>query len=83
LQYEKSFFNDKFRIAPIGGGFIVTDWNNIKNNYALVYMSEIAYKATINSEITVSTAIFDGKGDNLFANLKDYNMFMFKLKYSF
>ncbi len=39
--------------------------------------------ATINSEITVSTTIFDGKGDNLFSNLKDYNMLMFKLKYSF
>ncbi len=34
-------------------------------------------------EITLSAAIFDGKGDNLFANLKDYNMFMFKFKYSF
>jgi hypothetical protein len=46
-------------------------------------MPEITYQATINSEITVSTTIFDGKGDNLFSNLKDFNMFMFKLKYSF
>ena len=83
LRYEKTFLNDKLKITPIGGGFIVTDWNNIKDNYALVYMPEIAYKATINSEITVSTTIFDGKGDNLFSNLKDYNMFMFKIKYSF
>lgn len=83
LRYEKKFFNEKLKVAPIGGGFIVTDWNNIKDNYALVYIPEIAYKATINSEITVSTTIFDGKGDNLFSNLKDYNMFMFKLKYSF
>ena len=75
--------NNKLKIAPIGGGFIVTEWSNIKDNYALVYMPEIAYKATVNSEITLSTVIFDGKGDNLFANLKDYNMLMFKLKYSF
>ncbi len=83
LRYEKKFFNEKLKVAPIGGGFIVTDWNNIKDNYALVYMPEIAYKATIDSEITVSTTIFGGKGDNLFSNLKDYNMFMCKLKYSF
>ena len=83
FRYEKKFFNDKFKIAPIGGGFIVTDWDKIEDNYAIVYMPEVSYKATDNAEITLSTVIFDGKGDNLFANLKDYNMFMFKLKYSF
>jgi hypothetical protein len=83
LRYEKKFFNEKLKVAPIGGGFIVTNWNNIKDNYALVYMPEVSYKATDNAEITISTVIFDGKGDNLFANLKDYNMVMFKLKYSF
>jgi hypothetical protein len=83
LRYEKKFFNEKLKVAPIGGGFIVTDWDNIQDNYALVYMPEIAYQPTVNSEITVSTTIFDGKGDNLFSNLKDYNMFMFKMKYSF
>jgi len=83
LRLEKNFFNEKLKVAPIGGGFIVTDWNKIKDNYALVYMPEIAYQATANAEITLSTVIFDGKGDNLFANLKDYNMLMFKMKYSF
>lgn len=39
--------------------------------------------ATDNAEITLSTAIFDGTGDNIFANLSDFNMIMFKLKYSF
>ena len=65
------------------GGFIITEWDKIKDNYALVFMPEISYKATDNAEITLSTVFFDGKGDNLFANLKDYNMLMFKLKYSF
>jgi hypothetical protein len=83
LQYEKKFFNEKLKVAPIGGGFIVADWDEIKDNYALVYMPEISYNATDNAEIILSTVIFNGKGANLFANLKDYNMFMFKLKYSF
>jgi hypothetical protein len=83
LQYEKKFFNEKLKIAPIGGAFIVTDWNNIKDNHAIVYMPQVSYKATDDVEITLSTVIFNGKGDNMFANLKDYNMFMFKLKYSF
>ncbi|UCH13588.1 MAG: hypothetical protein JSV22_10820 [Bacteroidales bacterium] len=83
LRYEKKFFNEKLKVAPIGGGFIVADWNEIKDNYALVYMPEIAYKATDNAEIIISAGIFEGKGDNMFANLKDYNMFIFKFNYSF
>lgn len=83
LRYEKKLFNDKLKIVPIGGGFIVTDWNNINDNYAIVYIPEIAYKATDNAEISLSTAFFDGKGTNLFADLKDYDMFMLKFKYSF
>ena len=83
LRYEKNFFNEKLKVAPVGGGFIVTDWDEIKDNYALVYMPEITYKATDNAEIILSAVFFNGKGENMFANLKDYNMFMFKLKYSF
>jgi hypothetical protein len=83
LRYDKSFFNNKLTISPLSGGFIVTDWQNIKENYALAYMPEITYQATANAQISLSTVIFDGKGDNLFANMKDFDMFMFKLSYSF
>lgn len=83
LRFEKKFFEDKLKLAPIGGGFIVSDWDDVKNNYAIVYIPEISYMATDNAEITLSAAIFDGKGNNMFANLKDYSMMMFKLKYSF
>ena len=55
---RKKFFNEKLKIAPIGGGFIVTDWNKIKDNYAIVYMPEIAYKATDNAEIALSASNF-------------------------
>jgi hypothetical protein len=82
LRYEKTFFNEKLKIIPIGGGFIVTDWGDISENYAIAYLPEISYKATPNAEITLSAAIFDGN-DHLFASLKDYNMLMLKMKYSF
>jgi len=83
LRYEKNFFNNKLKVSPVEGGFIVTDWNNIEKNYAIVYMPEMAYQASPNTEISIACAIFDGKGQNLFAGLKDYDMLMFKMKYSF
>jgi hypothetical protein len=83
LRYEKNFFHDRLKIAPLGGGFIVTDWSRIRENYALIYMPEISFQATGNTVITLSTVLFEGRGESLFASLNDYNMFMFKLKYSF
>jgi hypothetical protein len=80
---EKTFVDDKLKVAPLGGGFIVSDWSDIKNNYALIYMPEISYRATDNAEISMTAAIFSGKGENVFVNFNDYNMLMFKLKYSF
>ena len=83
IGYEKKFFDDKLKLRPLAGGFIVSDWEDTGNNYALIYTPEISYQATDNAEISLSTVIFDGKGTNMFANLSDYNMFMFKVKYSF
>ncbi len=83
VRYQMKFFEDKLKFTPIGGGFIVSDWDDVENNYALIYAPEISYMATDNAEIILSTALFDGKGDNMFAKLTDYNMFMFKVKYSF
>ena len=83
VQYQMKFFEDKLKFTPVAGGFIVSDWDDVENNYAIIYAPELSYMATDNAEIILSTAIFDGKGDNMFASMTDYNMFMFKLKYSF
>ena len=83
VQLDRKFFDDRLKISPLAGGFIVSDWKDVENNYALVYVPNISYMATDNAEITVSAAIFDGKGDSVFSNFADYNMLMFKLKYSF
>ncbi len=83
ISFQKKFFDEKLKISPIGGGFIVSDWSDVENNYALIFIPEISYMATDNAEISLSTAIFEGNGQNMFANLSEYNMFMFKFKYSF
>jgi len=83
MQFYKTFFNDKLKIAPLGGAFIISDWKAIKDNYAYAYMPEITYHANVNTEIALSLFLFDGKGASLFAGMKDYNMFKLKVQYSF
>lgn len=83
LKVEQQLLNDKLKISPLMGAFIVTDWKDINNNYALVYMPEIAYKATDDAEIILTSAIFEGKGKGMFSKFKDMDMLIFKLKYNF
>ncbi len=83
VQLDKKFFDDKLKVAPLSGGFIVSDWDDVENNFAIVYVPNISYMATDNAEISLSAAIFDGKGNSMFVKMSDYNMMMFKLKYSF
>ncbi len=83
VQLEKKFLEDKLKIVPLAGGFIVSDWGDIPNNYTIIYTPEVSYMATDNTEMILSAAIFEGKGNNIFTNFVDYDMLMFKVKYSF
>jgi len=83
VQLDKKFFDDKLKISPLSGGYIVSDWKDVGNNYALIYVPNISYMATDNAELKLSAAFFDGDGDNVFVGLKDFDMLMFSLKYSF
>jgi len=83
VQLDKKFFDDKLKVTPIGGGFIVNEWDDIENNYSIIYVPSVSYMATDNAEIILSAVLFEGKGDNMFTKFKNYNMFMFKMKYSF
>ncbi len=83
FRAEKSFFNDHLKLAPLSGMVMVSDWSDVKNNYALAYFPQIIYKPVDNLEINLAAGIFDGKGQSMFANLKDYNMLIFGVKYDF
>ncbi len=82
-QYSMKFFDDRLELSPLSGAFIVSDWSDIPNNYAVIFAPGFSFMATDNLKIELSTPLFFGKGDSMFAGLTDYNMFMFKLKYNF
>ena len=55
----------------------------LENKCAIIYTPIRSEMATDNLELNLSVALFDGKGNNLFANFADYNMLILKVKYSF
>lgn len=80
---EKSFRNDEFLIRPLAGGVVISDWDKPSENFALFYTPEFIYKGIDNLQIGLEAFIFEGKGQNIFAGFKNYNMLRFKAKLSF
>lgn len=83
LSVDKKLFNEKLKFSPISGGYVISDFNNITNDYALIYMPYLEYYATDNSSIILGYRYIDGLGKNSFAQFKNYDEIFFKLKYSF
>ncbi len=83
ITYDMKFFEERLKVMPVAGAFIVSDWKDVNNNYAIIYAPTITYMATDNAEISLSAPLFFGKGNNIFSRLTDYDMLMFRFKYSF
>ena len=83
FQAFHKFFNDKLKIVPLSGAFIVADWKDISNNHALIYIPEITWSPNDNTELGIGYRLIEGKGGSTFAMVKDKDEFFLKLKYSF
>ena len=83
LRVEKKMLNNKLKLAPLGGGLMVSDYRNIENQYALFWLPELTYYPNDNAELTIGFKYLDGKGEATFAKLKKYDEVYLKLKYSF
>ncbi len=83
LRLEKKLFDDKLKLAPLSGGFMIGDYNDVKNQYALFWLPELTYYPNDNAELTIGVKYIDGKGGAAFSKLKDYDEVYLKLKYSF
>jgi len=83
MNYEKRFFNEKLKVQPATLALVVSDWKDIADNYALVYMPFMTYMPNVNAEIFLGVRLIGGKGDDVFAQYKDKDEFVFGVRYRF
>ncbi len=83
INYEKYLFNDKLKVRPLTAAFVVSDWKELTENYALVYMPFLTFIPNDNTEISIGVRLIAGEGDDVFAQYKDKDEFVFSLKYRF
>jgi len=83
FRFEKKFFNDELKIVPFGGAIAINDWNDVKNDYGFVGNPEIIYYPGDNVELVVGAYWLEGKGANLFSQIKENDELYVKAKVSF
>ena len=82
-RLEKKLLNDELKIVPFGVAIAITDWDDIGNNYAFVGNPEVTYYPTDNVELILGAFIIEGKGENMFSQIKNNDELYVKAKVSF
>ena len=83
FTYDKYLFNDKLKLRPLTCAFVISDWQDIPGNYALIYMPSFSYLPNNNTEISLGVRLIGGKGDDVFAQYKDKDEFVLGVKFRF
>ena len=82
-RIEKNFMHDALKVVPFGVALAIPDWNDISNNYGLAGGPEIDYYPVDALEISLGAYLIEGKGDNMFSRIKDFDEGFVKVTYSF
>jgi len=83
FSYEKSFFDEKLKIKPATVALVVSDWQALDRNYALVWMPFIDYMPNLNTVISLGVRLIEGKGDSSFAQMDDMDEAVLKVSFKF
>ncbi|MFW6139629.1 MAG: hypothetical protein ACOC7U_10735 [Spirochaetota bacterium] len=83
FRMEKDFFQGKLKLSPVSLVLTTGDWNDVSSNYGIGYIPELQYYPSDNVELDLGCLVVHGRGDNLFASLKDTDSMYVKAKVSF
>ena len=82
-RVEKKFMHDALKIVPFGVAVAVPEWKDISNNYGIAGGPEIDYYPFDALEIALGAYLIEGKGDNIFSRIKDFDEGFLKVTYEF
>lgn len=80
---EKKFFEDKLKIMPLNSGLEIKNFDDFKENYAVIFSPEITYYPYDNVELIFGVHIIDGIESSNFGKMKNSDDIYFKAKVSF
>lgn len=83
MRFEKKYMNDVLKIVPLGVALAIPDWGDVKNNYGIAGGPELDYYPIDALEISLGAYIIDGKGDNIFSRVKEFDEVFLKITYTF
>lgn len=82
-RLEYKFHRDEIKLVPISFAFEFDKLKEIKDNYGFVYMPEVVYSPYDSVELALGLLIIDGKGSNIFKELRKNDEIHIRAKISF
>jgi len=76
-------FRERVRFSPLNGTLMISNWDNISDNYGLVMMPEISYSGIDNANFSIGARIIEGSDNTLFGRMKTHRDIFIKLNYAF
>lgn len=80
---EWKTLRDKLKISPVNFCLQMKSFENFSDNYAIVWLPELAYKAADNLEISLGARFIEGAETTLFGRMKDQSHAFLKCRFSF
>src|SRR5690554_360560 len=80
---DKTLQHGRIKVTPLAGVLNIRDFQDIKNNYALVLAPEVSWYPVDGAEITLGVNWIETKGDSLFSSFRKNDEVYLKMKYSF
>lgn len=83
MRLEKKYMHDAIKVVPFGVALTIPDWGDIENNFGIAGGPELDYYPIDALEISLGAYLIDGKGQNIFAQVKDLDEVFVKVTYVF
>jgi hypothetical protein len=83
LAAEWSLCNSKLKLSLLNAGLQISDWSNLSNSYAVMYLPELSYSPVDNATITLGAHIIDGSNTSGFGKVHKNDDIFVRFKYSF
>ena len=82
FNLEWRLLRDKLKLMPLAGCIQISEWRDLKNNLALIFIPSFEYHPAANAEIAGGVRILDGRGAS-FSRIKNRDEIFLRFKYSF
>lgn len=83
LGLDWTILNSKLKLSLLNTAVQISDWKNVSDSWAVMYLPEIRYYPVDNAEFSLGAHIIEGSGNSGFGRVTHNDDLFIRFKYSF